>query len=48
MKNLLIKPTLNVKDALKQLNKVGGKCLVVVNKENKLFIVPLPTPKKLD
>tara|TARA_Y100000031_G_C7959386_1_gene265228 strand:+ start:37 stop:408 length:372 start_codon:yes stop_codon:yes gene_type:complete len=37
MKNLLIKPTLNVKDALKQLNKVGGKCLVVVNKENKLL-----------
>ena len=37
MKNLLIKPTLNVKDALKQLNKVGAKCLVVVNKENKLL-----------
>ena len=37
MKNLLIKPTLNVKDALKQLNKVGGKSLVVVNKENKLL-----------
>ena len=37
MKNLLIQPTLNVKDALKQLNKVGGKSLVVVNKENKLL-----------
>ena len=37
MKNLLIKPTLNIKDALKQLNKVGTKCLVVVNKENKLL-----------
>ena len=37
MKNLLIKPTLNVKDALKQLNKVGAKCLVVVSKENKLL-----------
>ena len=37
MKNLLIKPILNIKDALKQLNKAGTKCLVVVNKENKLL-----------
>ena len=37
MKNLLIKPNTNVKDALKQLSKVGEKCLVVVNGENKLL-----------
>ncbi len=37
MKNLLIRPNANVKDALRQLSKVGEKCLVVVNRENKLL-----------
>jgi len=37
MKDLLIKPNLSVKDALKKLTKEGEKCLVVVNKANKLL-----------
>ena len=37
MKNLLIKPNANVKNALEQLSKTGEKCLVVVDKKNKLL-----------
>ena len=37
MKNLLIKPNTNIKNALKQLSKTGEKCLVVVDKKNKLL-----------
>tara|TARA_Y100000294_G_scaffold46423_1_gene43047 strand:- start:314 stop:1396 length:1083 start_codon:yes stop_codon:yes gene_type:complete len=37
MKDLLIKLNLSIKDALKKLTKVGEKCLVVVDKENKLL-----------
>lgn len=37
MKNLLIQPNLSIKDALEQLSKTGEKCLVVVNKDNKLL-----------
>mgnify|MGYP000471698554 CR=1 FL=1 len=37
MKNLLIKPNSNIKNALKQLSKTGEKCLVVVDKKNKLL-----------
>ena len=37
MKNLLIRPNANIKSALKQLSKAGEKCLVVVDKENKLL-----------
>ena len=37
MKNLLIKPNSNIKDFLKQLSKVGEKCLVVVDKANRLL-----------
>ena len=37
MKNLLIKTNLSIKDALKKLTKEGEKCLVVVDKENKLL-----------
>ena len=34
MKNLLIKPNLNIKNALKQMTEAGEKCLVVVNSNN--------------
>ena len=37
MKNLIIKPNVNVKNALEQLSKTGEKCLVVVDKKNKLL-----------
>jgi len=37
MKNLLINPNANIKNALKQLNKTGEKCLIVVDKRNKLL-----------
>ena len=37
MKNLLIKPNANIKNALEQLNKTGEKCLVVADKKNKLL-----------
>ncbi len=37
MKNLLIKPNANLKKALKQLSKMGEKCLVVVDKRNRLL-----------
>ena len=37
MENLLIKPNSSIKDVLKQLNKAGEKCLVVVDKEHKLM-----------
>ena len=37
MKNLLIKPNANLKEALKQLTKTGEKCLVVVDNKNKLL-----------
>ena len=37
MKNLLIRPNSSIKDVLKQLSKAGEKCLVVVNKANKLL-----------
>ena len=33
MKNLLIKPNANIKNALEQLNKTGEKCLVVGDKK---------------
>jgi|TARA_B100001964_G_scaffold243056_1_gene319841 dTDP-glucose pyrophosphorylase len=36
-KNLLIKPNANIKSALKQLSKTGHKCLVVVDKKNRLL-----------
>ena len=34
MKNLLIRPNANIKDALQQLSITGEKCLVVVDKKN--------------
>ena len=37
MKNLLIKPNANIKNALEQLSKTGEKCLVVVDKKNKIL-----------
>ena len=37
MKNLLIKSNSNIKNALEQLSKTGEKCLVVVDKKNKLL-----------
>ena len=37
MKNLLIKPNANIRNALEQLSKTGEKCLVVVDKKNKLL-----------
>ncbi len=37
MKNLLIRPNANIKNALKQLRRTGEKCLVVVDKKNKLL-----------
>jgi sulfur carrier protein ThiS len=33
MKNLLIRPNANIKDALQQLSITGEKCLVVVDKK---------------
>ena len=37
MKNLLIKPNLKIKNALKQMTETGEKCLVVVDRKNKLL-----------
>ena len=37
MKNLLIKPSSNIKNALKQMSKTGEKCLIVIDKKNKLL-----------
>ena len=37
MKNLLIKLNTNIKNALEQLSKTGEKCLIVVDKENRLL-----------
>ena len=37
MKNFFIKPNANIKNALEQLSKTGEKCLVVVDKKNKLL-----------
>jgi dTDP-glucose pyrophosphorylase len=37
MKNLLIRPNANIKSALKQLSRTGEKCLIVVDKQNKLL-----------
>ncbi len=37
MRSLLIKPNVNLKNALKQLSKTGEKCLVVVDKKNRLL-----------
>ena len=37
MKNLLIKPNLKIKNALKQMSETGEKCLVVVDEKNKLL-----------
>ena len=37
MKNLLIKPNLNIKNALKQMTATGEKCLVVVDSKNTLL-----------
>ncbi len=37
MKNLLIRPNANIKDALKLLSQQGEKCLVVVDKNSKLL-----------
>ncbi len=37
MRNLLIRPNSNIKSALKQLSKVGEKCLVVVDRKNRLL-----------
>ena len=37
MKNLLIRPNASIKDALKQLSQAGEKCLVVIDKNNKLL-----------
>ena len=37
MKNLLIKPNLNIKSALQQMTETGEKCLVVVDSKNILL-----------
>ena len=37
MKNLLIRPDTNIKNALNQMSRAGEKCLVVVDKKNKLL-----------
>jgi dTDP-glucose pyrophosphorylase len=37
MKNLLIRPNSNLKNALKRLSITGEKCLVIVDKKNKLL-----------
>ena len=37
MKNLLIQPNSNIKNALKQMSATGEKCLIVVDKKNKLL-----------
>ena len=37
MKNLLIKPNSNIKNALRQMSETGEKCLVVVDAKNKLL-----------
>ena len=37
MKNLLIKQNSNIKSALKQMSKIGEKCLIVVDNKNKLL-----------
>ena len=37
MKNLLVKPNSNIKNALQQMSETGEKCLVVVGKKNRLL-----------
>ena len=37
MKNLLIRPDSNIKNALNQMSETGEKCLVVVDKKNTLL-----------
>ena len=37
MKNLLIRPDSNIKNALNQMTRTGEKCLVVVDKKNRLL-----------
>jgi len=37
MKKILIEPSINLKSALKQMSATGEKCLVVVDKKNKLL-----------
>ena len=37
MKNLLINPNSKIKNALEQMTETGEKCLVVVDKKNKLL-----------
>ena len=37
MKKILIKPSIDLKSALKQMSATGEKCLVVVDKKNKLL-----------
>ena len=37
MKNLLVKPNSNIKNALKQMSEIGEKCLVVVDGKNNLL-----------
>jgi len=37
MKNLLVKPNSNIKNALKQMSETGEKCLVVVDGKNNLL-----------
>ena len=40
MKKILIEPSVNLKNALKQMSASGEKCLVVVDKKNKLLGTP--------
>ena len=37
MKDLFIQPNSSIKEALRQLDKSGKKCLIVTNKKNKLL-----------
>ena len=37
MKELFIQPNSSIKEALSQLDKSGGSCLIVVNNKNKLL-----------
>ena len=37
MKKLFIQKNASIKEALRQLNKTGKGCLIVVNNKNKLF-----------
>ena len=38
MKNLIIEPDITIRQALKKLSQGGEKCLIIVDKKNRLLV----------